>query len=147
MRFTIKHGPFEYHADCARLESDLDWKSKGLPGYDSHLFELYCGKDKLGQVHFSTLPGCCGVVVSHGLYVNESWRAKGHTNGLQALREHVAKELGYGAMLATVITANFPEVISSAKNGWKLGPVFRNQARSGNDVAFQIKVLQAGSQG
>ena len=129
-------------ASCDKLYEDFDYKSKGLEPRIDYLFEVKTNAGTvIGNWYFSGLPGCCGVVVSHGLYLKEEYRGMKLSGPMQELREAVARKLGYSAMLATVVTNNFAEVISSAKHGWKLGPTFKNKERTGNEIAFQIKLL------
>lgn len=133
----------DLYAKCDFLiDGNFDYKEKGLDVGRSYWFRAFLPSGApIGAWYFSNMPGCCGVVVSHGLNLNEEYRSTGVSGLFQKLREYVAQELGYSAMIATCLTSNFPELFSSKEAGWKMGPVFRNIHRTNNDVTFQIKVL------
>jgi hypothetical protein len=100
-------------------------------------FDYEEGK-KIGHWYFAPMPGCCGVVVSHSLWLDQGFRGKGYSHPFQQLRELVARKLGYSCIISTILTNNFPEIISSANSGWRLYAPFRNK-RTGNEVTFSIK--------
>jgi GNAT superfamily N-acetyltransferase len=134
-------GKYKLVARSDALDEAVLQYEKGLDNqaFFEAFFDVKDGA-RLGYWYMSPMPGCCGVVVSHGLVMEASFRGNGYSKAFMALRFEVAKKLGYSAMVATALTSNFPEIISSAKAGWKLGPVFRNK-RTTRDVAFQIKLL------
>lgn len=129
-------------AVCDKLYDEFDYQDKGLDENVKYRFRVTRDLDgeEVGSWCFTQMPACPGVVISHELFVEQPYRGTGISADMQGLRQHVALELGFSAMLATVQTSNFPEVISSAKAGWKLGPVFRNK-RSKHDITFQIKLF------
>lgn len=85
---------------------------------------------------------CCGALVSTGTYVYEPWRGKGVAQEMQILKEAIAREFGYSALVATVnMTGNPSEVHILEKCGWKKGWEFKN-SRTQNMVGFFFKSLE-----
>lgn len=112
-------------------------REHGVPGNKRQTEEAL-----IGGFTFSTMPGCCGVVVSTNSYILDGLRGDKVLGRIfHKLKEHVARELGYSKMIATVQALNLPEVIGGSKAGWKLAEPFRNK-RSGNDIFFMFKDLK-----
>ena len=114
--------------------------SKGLDGaqHFSVRHDLAIDGGVVGGFTFQTLPGCCGVVVSTSSWLKDKpWNLGQH---FHKLKEKVARELGYAAMLSTTHCRNVQEVVGGAKAGWKWEHPFKNP-RSGNEIFFGIKVL------
>lgn len=84
------------------------------------------GDENLGQFNLTELPGCCGVVVSHGALVHEKFRGKGVGDLLHKLRLEAAKEQGYGLALCTTIAGNEEQKKILLKNGWVCFQTFKN---------------------
>ena len=85
---------------------------------------------------------CCGILVSTRTWVNEDWRGQGIAQSMMPLKEALAKEFGYGMLLATVnMSGNLAEVHILEKCGWKLGDSFTNP-RTRNEVGVYTKDLK-----
>lgn len=87
---------------------------------------------RLNQLH-----GCCGVLVSNGASVVESFQNKGVGTVLAKLRIDLAKHFGYTTLLCTDIMTNEPQRKILAKLGWKDVHDFKN-SRTNNQVAISI---------
>ncbi len=99
----------------------------------------YTPEREIGFFELHPMPGCCGVVVSSGSFLNVAERGQ-FSNYFHFLKAYVAKELGYSKMLATCETGNFPEVIGAAKNGWRMHKAFTNK-RTGHQLTVMEKDL------
>lgn len=82
------------------------------------------------QYSLSPLPGCCGVVVSHGSMINISQRNKGLGDYFHKERLSLVEELGYSCAICTVISGNKAEERILEKNGWKKIHSFVNSRTS-----------------
>jgi hypothetical protein len=82
--------------------------------------KTYCEVTFKGVAGFTLtqLPGCCGVVVSTGAWVNLDHRRKGIGSLMNQLRIDYARALGYGYILCTDVETNEPQRKLLAKNGW-----------------------------
>ena len=86
------------------------------------------------------MPGCCGVCISTGTYVNPEFRGKGVNSLLNNFRIDIAKDLGYGLLICTDLKSNTPQMKTLDKNGWKHIHEFKNP-RTGNILNITIKEL------
>jgi len=84
------------------------------------------------------LPGCCGVVVSNGAYLNHNQRGYGLGEYFHKERIDLATYMGYSCMMATTILNNEAENHILRNNGWKTVHSFVNK-RTGNTVLIWIK--------
>ena len=95
---------------------------------------------EIGHTSFSPLPGCCGIVVSHGTYLTEQTRGSGLSEPFRKLKEQIARELGYSLMLATTDMANFPAVGNMFRSNYQMVDAFTNK-RTGHLIGLGIKKL------
>lgn len=136
--------------DNKRKEVDLNEAyAKGLEyiGDDS---SIYCtlyrrsipgNKDiEVGGFKFTAMPGCCGIVVSHGTYLTPQTRGTGLSNPFRQLKMELAKKLGYTMMIATTRMSDVPAVGNMMKSKYKIVDTFRNK-RTLNDIGIGIKKL------
>lgn len=79
------------------------------------------------------MPGCCGILVSTGSFVHESWRGRGIGKLMQTMKEWFARELKVGCLLATVVKGNQPEENLLRKTGWRPVSEFVNP-KTGNTI-------------
>lgn len=85
---------------------------------------------------------CCGILVSTRTWVGKDWQGNGTAQSMMPLKEALAKEFGYGMLLATVnMSGNPAEVHILEKFGWKLGDSFTNP-RTTNEVGVYTKDLK-----
>jgi len=98
-------------------------------------------KDKtISQFKLIQMPGCCGICISTGTYVNPDFRGKGVNSLLNNFRIDIAKDLGYGLLMCTDLKSNTPQMKTLDKNGWKHIYEFKNP-RTGNILNVTIKEL------
>ena len=98
-------------------------------------------KDKIiSQFKLIQMPGCCGICISTGTYVNPEFRGKGVNIILNNFRIDIAKHLGYGLLMCTDLKSNTPQMKTLDKNGWKHIHEFKNP-RTGNILNVTIKEL------
>lgn len=86
----------------------------------------------------TTLPGCCGVVVSTNAFVNVNAQGKGLGDYFHKERLELMEELGYSCGLCTVTSENWKEIQILKKNDWKKVHDFLNK-RTGNTVEIWVK--------
>jgi hypothetical protein len=121
-------------ATAQRQLEEFD-RDKGLEQPVRFSVSFTNSEKEIGSFAFAPMPGCCGVVVS----IHSSLQCR-QGKAFHALKEHVARELGYSRMLATTETGNFPELIGAAKAGWKMHPAFTNK-RTGHQLTVMEKAL------
>ena len=98
-------------------------------------------KDKIiSQFKLIQMPGCCGICISTGTYVNPEFRGKGVNIILNNFRVDIAKHLGYGLLMCTDLKSNISQMKTLDKNGWKHIHEFKNP-RTGNILNVTIKEL------
>ena len=98
-------------------------------------------KDKIiSQFKLIQMPGCCGICISTGTYINPEFRGKGVNIILNNFRIDIAKHLGYGLLMCTDLKSNTPQMKTLDKNGWKHVHEFNNP-RTGNILNVTIKEL------
>ena len=96
-------------------------------------------KDKIiSQFKLIQMPGCCGICISTGTYVNPEFRDKGVNIILNNFRIDIATYLGYGLLMCTDLKSNIPQMKTLDKNGWKHIHEFKNP-RPGNILNVTIK--------
>lgn len=85
---------------------------------------------------------CCGILVSTQTFVREHFRGQNIAQDMMPIKEALAREFGYGMLLATVnISGNPAEVHILEKFGWKTnGDTFVNKG-TGNTLGVFTKVL------
>lgn len=84
---------------------------------------------------------CCGIMVSTRTYVHKDHQGKHFAQDMMPLKEAIAREFGYSALVATVnMTGNPAEVHILEKCGWTKQYEFKNK-RTGNQVGFFFKSL------
>lgn len=106
-------------------------------GIDFRVFN----KDKtISEFKLLQMPGCCGICISTGTYVNPDFRGKGVNILLNNFRIDIAKHLGYGLLMCTDLKSNTPQMKTLDKNGWKHIHEFKNP-RTGNILNVTIKEL------
>ena len=98
-------------------------------------------KDKIiSQFKLIQMPGCCGICISTGTYINPEFRGKGVNIILNNFRIDIATYLGYGLLMCTDLKSNIPQMKTLDKNGWKHIHEFKNP-RTGNILNVTIKEL------
>ena len=98
-------------------------------------------KDKIiSQFKLIQMPGCCGICISTGTYINPEFRGKGVNIILNNFRIDIATYLGYGLLMCTDLKSNIPQMKTLDKNGWKHVHEFNNP-RTGNILNVTIKEL------
>ena len=87
---------------------------------------------------------CCGILVSTRTWVGKDYQGNGVAQSMMPLKEALAREFGYGMLLATVnMSGNPAEVHILDKFGWQLGDSFTNP-RTLNVVGVYTKDLTSG---
>lgn len=95
---------------------------------------------QIGGFCLSPFPGNCGIVVSHYAYVEHKRQGAGNGSLLAALREKLAKALGYTIITATVECTNIKQIAIMLKRGWKVEKTFKNK-RTEHDCFVWTKLL------
>jgi GNAT superfamily N-acetyltransferase len=125
-----------------------EWKTLELynlvyiKNQDSGLkFRVVNAESKIvSQFQLLQMPGCCGICISTGTYVNPEFRGKGVNVLLNNFRIDIAKDLGYGLLICTDLKSNIPQMKTLDKNGWKHIYEFKNP-RTNNILNITIKEL------
>lgn len=93
---------------------------------------------EVGNFHLAPMPGCCGMVVSTGLYIKEGFRGTPESREFMEMKEWLPEWLGYSAVIATVQLENIAELKSSAKRQYKIIANWNNN-RTGNELGIIFK--------
>jgi RimJ/RimL family protein N-acetyltransferase len=94
------------------------------------------------SAEITSLPGCSQIAVIHSAFVNPNRRGRGI--GSRVHMERLDKLYGdflYDVAIATVDTANKPQMRIMEKAGWRQAEVFKSR-KTGNCVAIFIKHLE-----
>lgn len=86
------------------------------------------------------LTGCCGIQLSTGAYVANTYRGRGLGTLLNTIRIKAAKRAGYGILLCTDRKHNAPQAKILKKNGWEEIATFENP-RTHNIINIHIHRL------
>jgi len=107
-----------------------------ISGASVVLYHKPTGK-KIAWGHLMMMPGCCGLVVSTGSYVNPDYRNKGVGTIMHKIRKDIAGEAGFSCMICTDVMNNKPQqkILKNAK--WKFVHKFLNR-NTGNTVGIHI---------
>jgi GNAT superfamily N-acetyltransferase len=87
------------------------------------------------------LPGCCGVVVSYHVSVQNAFQGKGVGDALLKIRMAAAKKANYTLMQATTVRSNDREAHLLEKNGFVRTTEFSSR-RTGSTVVVWQKILE-----
>lgn len=111
-------------------------------GHSSRLDPYFIMFDerRIAQFSLYQFPSCCAFCVSTGAYVEEQYRRRGINTIANRLRQWIAKEAGYSALICTDVANNVAERKTLAKNGFKDIYELDNK-RTGNRVLISVKEL------
>lgn len=88
----------------------------------------------------SPMAGCNGVCIARKVIIAPEHRGNGYGSIFCNLRGILAFQLGYSAIICTVVKGNIPQEKIMAKNGYKNVGLFNN-FRTGNDIYVFFKTL------
>jgi hypothetical protein len=100
---------------------------------------LFPGVERIACFRLIPFPWNCGIVVSVTSEIEKSFRGKGLAKRFHKIKEKVAREFGYSAMICTVEGRNLPQLISASNSGWTFEG-FRNN-RMGTYNYIGVKFL------
>lgn len=126
-------------AECE--EADEYQQEKGFETTtEFKLYHIRSEKILIGGFCFTTLPGCCGVVVSSGTWLTEHTKHSGLSNPFRELKEEIAKKCGYSMMIATTDMSKIPSVGNMIKSKYNIFKVFTNK-RTNNLLGIGYKLI------
>lgn len=130
--------------------SELTEHEKGLESYGTGAFHLCrrsysqnreVGNDtQIGSFSLSPMPGCCGIVVVHGMYLNSLNRGGYLSDSVRKLKVELCKALGYTVMMATTRMDEIPAVGNFFKSKYKFVDTFTNK-RTNHLVGIGVKKI------
>jgi len=88
----------------------------------------------------SPMAGCNGVCIARRVIIVPEFRGKGYGSIFCNLRGILAFQLGYSAIICTVVKGNIPQEKILAKNGYKNVGLFNN-SKTGNEINVFFKAL------
>lgn len=96
----------------------------------------------IGSFAFSPMPGCCGLVVSHGTWRDKRTIAEFSKDSdmFRECKTALAKKLGYSAMIATTQMKEVASVLNMVKSGYHIERTFTNK-RTSNLLGVGIKII------
>lgn len=101
--------------------------------------QFWVVQNGLSRVRFNLtrMPGCCGILVSHGTYVMPEWQNKGLGSLMQIMKEWIARKRLVGKMIATTIEQNEPQNHLMEKFNWKKTDLFVNPKTSNRIIQWE----------
>ena len=91
------------------------------------------------------MPGCKGVLISHGTEVSEKYRRKGIARKMLMVKDRIANDLQVGTLLATVRRDNIAQFNLLFKSlHWYRIDSFVNR-RTSSDIDLWVRRVQATS--
>jgi len=96
--------------------------------------------DIVSKFTLEKFSGCNGIVISRKVVVTEKYRGKGYGSIFCKLRELISKELGYSAIMCTVVLGNNAQERIMAKNEWLKLTEFLN-LKTNNTISIYYKKL------
>lgn len=113
-------------------------------GYGSRLHTYYVktspGDETVTTFALYEFPSCCAFCVSTRVIVEPKFRSKGVNNVANKLRQAIARECGYSALLCTDVESNRPERHTLITNEFQDIYRIRNK-RTTNTVIISVKEL------
>lgn len=95
---------------------------------------------RIGSFFLSPMPGCCGIVVIHNMFLYNPYRGKKYSDLIRQGKEDLCRALGYGAVIATTIASQRHAVMNMEKSKYVMGHEFNNP-RTGNNILIGVKHL------
>lgn len=116
---------------------------KGLHKAADFVLYLQTAKEdkKIGKFQFAPMPGCCGIVVSCYTFLNKEYRGTYLSDHFRALKDDLARHLGYSMMVATTQMNSIPAVKNMFKSKYVIPITFENK-RTENLLGLGYKVLK-----
>lgn len=105
-------------------------------------FRIYNAENNelISKFKLQQLNGCNGVCISKHVMITENYRGKGLGTHFLNLRESIALDFGYSAMMCSVVLGNHAQQKIMAKNDWNVIAEFDNK-RTSNRVRIYYKKL------
>jgi hypothetical protein len=122
----------------AYIKPDAGYGSKLSP----YIITVDTNEGRIIVAKFSLyeFPSCCAFCVSTGAYTEPAFRNKGVNKIANKLRQRIAKEYGYAALICTDVESNVAERKTLIRNGFK--DIYRTiNGRTGNVVVISVKHL------
>jgi hypothetical protein len=109
-------------------------------------YSIYVEKENGDLLTMSTfglieMPGCCGIAISTGAWIEHDYRKRGLGTLLNHVRLDIATDMGYSLLLCTDLFTNEPQRKILTKNGWLSLCRFRNK-RTGNTISVDCVPLR-----
>ena len=114
-------------------------KIVGSSAYHIFLMEGIIRRN-LATFSLDDLPGCCGVCVSYHASTEQEFRKCGIGRIINRFRLALAKALGYGQIVCTVISTHHEQIQILKENGWNETFGFTNP-KTKNSILFFRKDL------
>ena len=131
-----------------------DWRNRELNGIEGHEFEsdfyhedhavpfkVVLRDKEVTRFKLVEFPGCCAVMVSTGSSVDPKFRGKGVNQLTNKLRQQIAKNANYTAIICTDVDKNIAQRQTLKKNDWQDIFTLVNR-RTSNKVHISIKELE-----
>jgi hypothetical protein len=128
MTLVTKHNARDY------LKPDYGYGVKMRPYYIMNIDRL------VASFKLYEFPSCCAFCISTEAFTAENKRKLGINKIANRLRQWIAKEQGYAALLCTDVADNVPERKTLKANEWQDIFTIKNP-RTGNIVNISVKIL------
>lgn len=82
---------------------------------------------RMGSFSLSPMPGNCGMVVLHGMYIDEGRRHSPYRQHIREMKTELCKKLGYSLMIATTRMDHPASVGNMLSSKYTITDVFMNK--------------------
>lgn len=101
------------------------WENVGKNTIEIQFWVIQNGLSRM-RFSLTRMPGCCGILVSHGTSVGYDLRNKGLGSLMQNMKEWIARRRMVGKMIATTLEGNEAQNHLMQKFNWKRTDMFIN---------------------
>lgn len=109
--------------------------------FDMRTKEDFAMTSSFASVYVSEMPGCCGILIHHGMEVLSRYRGRGIGTILHRFLCDMAIAHNYTVLMCTDISTNAPQDRLLRKCGWNVVLGFTN-IKSGNQVKVYANNLR-----
>ena len=126
-------------ATTNNLEEDFEL-DKGLDRDTPFRLTIGTGTQEIGGFRLAPMPGCCGIVVVHNMFLAPQWRGSAYRQEIRDLKTTLCRRLGYTLMIATTRMDQVASVGNMIRSGYKIIETFTN-SRTNHLIGVGTKKL------
>lgn len=120
----------------------VQFTAPALGLFNINFLNPYGKAENIASFSMKEAPGCCGLIFSFHSNVTQMYRGRGIGTILNQMRQKIAYELGYSAIICTDIESNESQLRILKSQDWAKVFAFVNR-RTSNEVGVHMKALSA----